>query len=341
MGVYTRVITPQPQQVYQAGQFDALSLSNNGPTTLYLASNSAVNTASGVPLPPTGTIEWDPGDEVWVLCGAGLQGQITVSTTSGNASVNRAKFWQQLLYTNGIRGQTSATLPTFECAHCETLEVLLQINYGNTLRLPPPVTTFTITWMDIVGNVIFTEGPIEVMALTALTKMQIVARIPVGGSIASVAIQQFGDGTVTPTFIDCAVYGTDLKLSPCSYSTFSNNIPIMAAAAVSAINTSSSDAVTIVTPGANITEDIFIASMGQWVVYSASLGSLTAAGYRNVRIQADATPILTTPQITASGAPMQVIGPVPWRKALKLGNSGGLAGTGNLVQAVGWQQYYG
>lgn len=59
-------VNTQSEQVFPQGQNDSYMVQNQGPGTVYLDDNSAVNTSS-YPLPPTATTVWAAGKALWVL----------------------------------------------------------------------------------------------------------------------------------------------------------------------------------------------------------------------------------------------------------------------------------
>lgn len=339
MSAQSYTITDSPIKVVLGEQQTSISLLNQGPSTVYLSGNSAVDTINGLALPPMGQMSWHPENELWAVCASGNSTNLLTSVSAGKIDANRSKFWVPLSQQN-CGGATSFTSSIVECSHCNTIQIQVQERY-TPFHFAPPVLQASFSWFDNAGNLLYVDGPYEIYALTSSLSnpLVLVARVPVIGSSVQVTLTSNPDGSaVTPTLVKLGIYGSDRLLLPISFSCLGTNfVPIPANSPTASINTVSTDAFTFVQPTGTYTDLIYFANLGSRLSLSASVSGLTAAGIKNIRIQADSTPIISTSNISTSGTPTQVEGVVPVQKALTVGTSSGLAGTGNLTGAVTFQ----
>lgn len=77
-------VDQNPRQVKGAGQGIAVSVVNDGASTVYVDDSGAVSPSGSLPVDPGDIVQWEAGSDLWVCTGAGESGHVLIANTTGN-----------------------------------------------------------------------------------------------------------------------------------------------------------------------------------------------------------------------------------------------------------------
>lgn len=141
----------QPQPLFLDGLNESVILTNKGPFTIYLDSNSSISTSS-YPLPATASIVWDAMRPLWVM--AGGDSSVLAYTLNGNVSNVERAATTDLLRSVVNTNQTDA-LGRFECSSYQTVILEFQSTLVWTTTAGPDAGVYhevLVQWYDANGR---------------------------------------------------------------------------------------------------------------------------------------------------------------------------------------------
>lgn len=324
-------VTDTPTQIVLGENGTDYSISNDGPSTVYLESNTSLTTLSGIALPPMGVMTWNSSTPLWAVCQDNQTSSLQVNLSAGRLDTSRAKFFSQLSSTAYTGNPVSYSIPTVECSHCETLLLnIVGVDPGNT---SPPWYWLRVAWYDQNQNQISADS-IEVFLLQKSSVQGILGtiliRLPVEGSFFSASIlpqTPIEGGSVAP-IQNITVYGSDRRF-PFSYwctnQDLSSGVVLGFATGVGSQNGSGDNV------GFNLTSpygNLYFAGLSQRVGVFYSASGITTAGNRRYRTETT-VPLADIPITTGtSSAYTEFV--LPTKRLVYQTNVSGLTG-GTLI----------
>lgn len=199
----TFTVTTQVTQLYQ-GNVSNITIVNNGPNTIYLGSDTSVDSLNGFALPPTGQMTWNGASSLFACTALGSSSVLT--DTSGDLSITtRASYYQKLcpdIIGNGPQVVETGFLNT----------ILLVLTGANENGLTSSdVPSATLEWMDANLNVIYTEN-VSWNNFNVLTNV-VNVQVPVKGSFCRVTLIRWAGLVLPNCYLSWAIFGTD-KILP-------------------------------------------------------------------------------------------------------------------------------
>lgn len=188
-------VTTTPQAVILGSDGDSIVLKNDGPYTVYVDSNSSINSSSHA-IPPTGTIAWDLNRELWIVADpiAGNNGYSSVSWIPNSQPAIFGNALDGILYTTSFTDPNAANPPQstiYECTAYNSLVISINtpaLFYAvgeafSTFK----VHSIKITWYDSTG----TQLQVETMNVPAYydgSPGLVLITVPIRGSYVAIVI---------------------------------------------------------------------------------------------------------------------------------------------------------
>jgi len=177
----------QPQTLFLDGEQSNVTLTNDGPFTIYLDENGSVSATTSMPLPPLASVPWRANRPLWVVASGNSSTLRMARTDAAPATPGDGK--QRLLY------QNRDTMPTQFTSRIETgsyQSLFLVWATDSTTR-----TTIELAWYSTDGVYLRTTRyqPAIASAVTVLR-----ATVPVNGAfvvISSTGVDSLTSLTVT------------------------------------------------------------------------------------------------------------------------------------------------
>lgn len=203
-------ITSTSTNIAFANAGSKVSLYNDGPSTIYLDENSAINTNDAFPLPPMASTEWQIDSALWARCNkiVGTDGPIHdgfsslyVNRAGTLVDASRTSVDKKLITISDYGAQLFAN-PLEVTAYKSLILKLYVADYPGATEA---VTTYFYNWFDEGLNIIERQEVdmwIKPTVVTSPTYMTVT--IPVRG--AFLGIQAVGDEVDAITKVE--VYGT-------------------------------------------------------------------------------------------------------------------------------------
>jgi len=217
-------IGSQPQAIFQRGDQTDVTVTNDGPFTVYLDENSAITSDQAMPLPPLSSVKWKAHTPLWAMANDNHSTVRVARTDSAPVTPGDGK--QRVLYSNDDQMPTAVT-GLIETGSYQSLFVRWRI-VGNTQ------STLNMSWYSTDGK--FLRHSRYRPPLVQVATYYHRATIPVYGAFVSFS------GPSAQDLDDLLVIGSTSQLETSMYSDFDGSAvdyPIQLATGVSLIAYSS------------------------------------------------------------------------------------------------------
>lgn len=198
----TFAITTAVQGIFPDGLGQSILLTNKGPYTIYLDSNTAVSQYTGIPLPPTGSLVWDAARPLFVVGAGPAELQTTINGQAVDASRARTYNLLTRVVDTGMPIQTDL----LETGSYDTLVVDCQYTNATALAVGQYVSC-GVVWEDEFGISYETE---QFAVWYDNSNQRARFFIPVRGPRVTVSVSS--DQFATMTAATLRVYGTSRQL---------------------------------------------------------------------------------------------------------------------------------
>ena len=180
-------ITTQPQALYPDGLNDAAVITNSGPSTIYLDSNSSINASTSYPLPPNGVIVWDARRPLWMVSNPGYADVRLIH--NGNQAQSIRSHVDTVIYRN-TSYLTKTYTELIDVGSYESVEVIMDPGIYNSTAVVDKSIVMRFNWFsefatDSTTGAIGDE--LEILAPTTTYKMS--ARQNVQGRYLALYVQ--------------------------------------------------------------------------------------------------------------------------------------------------------
>lgn len=153
-------IGTQPQAIYPDGQQDTFVITNNGPWTIYVDSDSSINENVSHPIPPTGVMVWDAFRPLWMVCAslAGTSEGSRVTITRNSTPSVFSNYLDSVLadVTQTINGSATLDTGVLECSAFDYITVglncaAMEYALGDLLAAAKQYR-IDVVWFDSTGT---------------------------------------------------------------------------------------------------------------------------------------------------------------------------------------------